>query len=119
MHSIHTSSIIEKLKSAFKLWLAIVPHMPRIHRGTIGARIGNMFLEIIETSYHAYYSSGNAKLEKITSAMIRLDSMKFLLSIAWENKLVQNKQYEELSIQLAEIGKMLGGWKKGMELKSK
>ena len=92
--------------------------MPRIHRSTIGARIGNAFLDIIETAYHAYYASGNAKIEKITTAMVRLDSMKFLLAIAWENKLIANAPYAELSAKLEEIGKMLGGWKRGIETKT-
>ena len=116
--SIHSASIITRIKEAFQLWLIIVPHMPRIHRSTIGARIGNAFLDIIETAYHAYYASGNAKIEKITTAMVRLDSMKFLLAIAWENKLIANAPYAELSAKLEEIGKMLGGWKRGIETKT-
>ena len=115
--TIHTASIVHRLKSAFQLWLLIVPHMPRMHRSTIGARIGNAFLDIIETAYHAYYATGRAKIEKIIYALVRLDSMKFLLAIAWENALIQNKQYEDISLKLDEIGKMLGGWKKGIEAK--
>jgi len=95
----------------------ITIHIPKIHRGTIVSRISNIFLDIIETSYHAYYTSGTLKLEKIIYAMMKLDSMKFLITIAWENKLIQNKQYEEVAGELNEIGKMLGGWKKGIESK--
>jgi hypothetical protein len=90
------ASIIERLKNAFRLWLTIVPHIPKIHRLTIANRIGNMFLEIVETSYHAYYASGNEKLLKVHFLITKLDSVKFLLTIAWENRLIQNKQYEEL-----------------------
>lgn len=44
--------------------------------------------------------------------------MKFLLRIAWEIKILNNQKYATLSEPLYEIGKMLGGWKKGLESKT-
>lgn len=41
---------------------------------------------------------------------------KFLLSIAWEAKLLSHKQYEEIAFKLNDVGKMLGGWRKNIEL---
>ncbi len=49
--------------------------------------------------------------------MTRLDSAKFLITICWENKLIQNKQYEEISTRLNDLGKMLYGWRKDVERK--
>jgi len=97
------------------LWLLIIPHVPKIHRSTIISRISNTFLDIIETSYHAYYTSGTEKLEKIIYVNKKLDSMKFLITMTWENKLIQNKQYEEILKELNEIGQMLFGWKRSTE----
>jgi hypothetical protein len=91
--------------------------MIKLHRATIGNRIGSMFLDIIELSYHAYYATGNEKLSLIIQTMKKLDTMKLLVSIAWEGKLIQNKQYLNLSEELQEISKMLGGWRKGVESK--
>lgn len=34
------------------------------------------------------------------------------MQIAWEVKILDNKKYTALSIPLAEIGKIIGGWKK-------
>jgi len=48
----------------------------------------------------------------------KLDSLKFFLQLAWENKCLANNKYTELSEQLNEIGRMLGGWKKGLEIKT-
>ncbi len=48
----------------------------------------------------------------------KLDGVKFFLQLAWENKCVPNEKYMALSAQLDEIGKMLGGWKKGLEKKT-
>lgn len=91
--------------------------MVKLHRATIGNRIGNMFLEIIELSYHAYYTPNNEKLSLIVHAMKKMDTMKLLVTIAWESNLIQNVHFTELSAELQEIGKMLGGWKKGIENK--
>ena len=48
----------------------------------------------------------------------RLDVLKFFIQIAWENKLIPEDKYIILSEQLHEIGRMLGGWKKGLQSKT-
>lgn len=101
------------------LWMTIVPHIPKTHRSTIGARIENKFLNVLEIAYIAYFTEKEKKVEKISQAILTLDTLKFLLSIAWESKLLSTKQYSDLIEKLGEIGKMLGGWKKGLENHSK
>lgn len=44
----------------------------------------------------------------------RLDILKFFSQLAWENKLIPNDKYIKLSERLEEIGRMLGGWRKGL-----
>jgi hypothetical protein len=39
-----------------------------------------------------------------------MDTLKLLLTILWELKSLDNKKYLALSVKLAEIGRMLGGW---------
>jgi len=85
--------------------------MIKSSRYTIGQRIENKFLDLLELSYTAYFSPKESKSEKISECISILDKLKFLISIAWETKLVANKQYEELALKLDEVGKMLGGWK--------
>lgn len=58
------------------------------------------------------------KSDGLARAISKLDGVKFFLQIAWENKCVPNKQYADLSEELNEIGKMLGGWRKGLEKKT-
>jgi hypothetical protein len=92
--------------------------MIKIHRATIGARIGGMFLEIVELAYHAYYSSPSEKLPIIVTALKKVDVLKLLITIAWEGNLIQTVQFSELTEKLQEISKMLGGWKRGLESKA-
>lgn len=78
----------------------------------MGSRIENKFLDLLEVSYIAYFTEKDKKIEKIENCILVLDTLKFLISIAWEGKLISNKQYESVALKLEEIGKMLGGWKK-------
>ncbi len=50
------------------------------------------------------------KLPWIRLASRKTDTLKVLLMVLWETKSLQDKKYVALSVQLDEIGKMLGGW---------
>jgi len=93
--------------------------MPRVGRYTTGTRIENHFLDLLELIYKAYYASIENKNIIIIESINKNDIIKYLLQIAFENKLIKEKQYLELSEKLHEVGKILGGWKKGIEFKIK
>ena len=44
-----------------------------------------------------------------------LDTLRFLFQLGYESRLISEKKYITLSTPLIEIGKMLGGWKKGID----
>lgn len=96
------------------IWISIVPHIQRGARYTIGTRIENKFLDLIELSYIAYFTEKDKKPEKISGCILVLDTLKFLISVAWEAKLISNKHYEIVAIKLEEIGKMFGGWRNSL-----
>lgn len=93
----------------------IVPHITKGARYTIGSRIENRFLDLLELSYTAYFTEKTAKAEKVSQCILLLDTLKFLVSVAWEGKLISNSQCESISLKLEEIGRMFGGWKKNLE----
>ena len=95
--------------------MGIVPHIPKTARFTIGARIENKFLNLLELSYASYFSEKDKKAEKLSECIFTVDILKFLVSIAWEGKFVSNKQYETMATKMDEIGKMLWGWKKSLD----
>jgi len=92
----------------------IVPHIAKGARYTIGSRIENKFLDLLDLSYLAYFTEKESKVAKISECILLLDTLKFLVSVAWEGKLISNSQCEEVAVKLEEIGKMLGGWKKSL-----
>lgn len=96
------------------LWMDIVPHMPKGARYTIGERIENKFLDLLELAYIAYFTEKDKKLIKISECILITDALKFLVSVAWEGKLISNKHYEDMALKMDEIGKMFGGWKNSL-----
>lgn len=95
-------------------WINLAVHIPKGARYTIGARIENKFLDLLELAYLAYFTAKENKLEKISACVLTLDTLKFIISVAWEGKLISNKHYQEISLKLDEIGKMFGGWKNSL-----
>jgi len=93
----------------------IVPHIPKGARYTIGSRIENKFLDLLELSYITYFTEKDKKTQKISDCILLLDTLKFLISVAWEGKLISNQHCEAVSLKLEEVGKMLGGWKKSLD----
>ncbi len=93
----------------------IVPHIAKGSRYTLGSRIENKFIDLLELSYNAYFTEKDKKSEKISTCILTTDTLKFLISVAWEGKLISNQQCEDIALKLDEIGKMFGGWKKSLE----
>ncbi|MDO8504806.1 MAG: four helix bundle protein [Candidatus Liptonbacteria bacterium] len=112
--SLDKATILSRIKEGYLLWVNIVPHIARGARYTLGARIENKFLDLLELSYATYFSEKEKRLEKIARCIFVTDTLKFLISVAWEGKLISNKQFEDIAIKLEEVGKMLGGWRKSL-----
>ena len=102
------------LKESYLLWLNITPHIAKTSRYTIGQRIENKFLDLLEFSYTAYFTEKDKKVEKISECILILDTLKYLISVTWEGKIISNSQYEQVAIKLDETGRMLGGWKNNL-----
>lgn len=90
----------------------ISPHIAKGARFTIGARIENKFLDLLDCCYIAYFTQKEKRSAKISECILILDTLKFLITIAWEGKFISHKSYGEIALKMDEIGKMFGGWRK-------
>jgi hypothetical protein len=104
--------ILKKLTDAYKLWHAFASDFPRLSRYTLGAKIDALFTDTVELALHAGYAPREQKLAVVQKASAKLDSLKFFLQVAWEIKALDHKKYAALAAPLAEVGRMLGGWRK-------
>jgi len=116
--TIRVPSVLIKAKDAYALWFKIVADFPRTHRYSLGGKVEAYFLELLETIFISLYLPTEQKCNRLVIAVAKLDGVKFFLQLAWENKCVSNDKYTTLSSLLNEIGRMLGGWKKGLENKT-
>ena len=82
----------------------------RAHRHTLGTRIESAALEALETLVEASYS--REKVPLLDVANRRLQSLRYLLRLAQDLKLLATSQYEFASRSLHTIGTELGAWLK-------
>lgn len=111
-HLYNNLPILQKTSDAYKLWHSFLPHLPRLSRYTLGAKVDALFTDLLEFILLAGYSAKAQKLLAVQQASIKLDALKFFLQIIWEIRVLDNKKYIRISESLAEIGKMLGGWQR-------
>ena len=111
-------SALLKAKSAYSFWFKIYNDFPKAHRYILGGKVEDYFLSLLENIFISIYLPLGQKIPRLIIAISKLDGVKFFLQIAWENKCVKDDKYSTLSEHLNEIGRMLGGWKKGLEKKT-
>lgn len=111
-------AVLGKIKESYSLWFRAMADFPRPHRFGLGGEIEKRFLKTMETVSRAIYQLRLEKSRLLAEAIIELDSLKFFLAVAWENKCLSSQRYGDLSERLDEVGRMLGGWKKGLENKT-
>jgi len=97
------------------MWHKYLVNLKRVDRYTIGTKIDETFLELLEFIFRACFAFDKfEKLAMISSAIGKSDLVKFELQIAWETEVIENKIYGALILHLEHIGRMLIGWKKSV-----
>jgi hypothetical protein len=107
--------VIEHAVTVYKRWQEYRDHFPKKSRYTLGDRIDTLFIQILEFLFIASYQNKAEKLPTIVAALKKTDVLKFLLRIAWETHALDTKKYAVISEEMQELGRMIGGWKRGLE----
>ncbi|OGK30119.1 hypothetical protein A3I56_00465 [Candidatus Roizmanbacteria bacterium RIFCSPLOWO2_02_FULL_43_10] len=107
--------IFAKLYEFYKLLSAYLLLFPKAKRYTLGQRIDQMTLDLLELVITAGYTSRDLKLPVLKKISFKLDLLKILLRLSWETKCLDHNKYQQLTALLIEIGKMLGGWIKTIQ----
>lgn len=76
------------------------------------------FIQVLELLQIASYQGKDEKLPTLERALSGIDTLKFLLRIAWEIHVFDDKKYTALSEKLSEVGRQVGGWRKGLQPKT-
>lgn len=94
-------------------------NISRIDRNTIGTKIDDLFLSLLEHIFRATFAYDKfEKLSLVSQSIGKADLLKFFLQIGWEHKTLDHTVYANIILQLDEVGRMLGGWKKNLQEKT-
>jgi hypothetical protein len=111
--------VLLRAKETYQRWHAHLEHISRIDRNTLGVRIDDTFLSLLELIFRACFAADKfEKASTVSGAIAKSDILKFLLQVAWEGKILDHKLYGELLLDLDEVGRMLGGWKRALSNKT-
>jgi hypothetical protein len=106
-------------KEGYKVWHDHLVKVNRVDRYTIGSKIDDIFLSLLEIIFRATFAHDKfEKLSLVSQAIGKADLLKFILQIGWEHKVLDHTTYGKLIILLDEVGRMLGGWKKNLQEKT-
>ncbi len=112
--------VLSRTKEAYRVWHKNLVNLNRLDRYTIGAKIDETFLSLLEFIFRASFAYDKfEKLSIVSQAITKNDLLKFFLQIGWEEKAVNNGIYGSLILLLDETGRMLGGWKKNLQEKTR
>lgn len=96
--------------SSYKYWRECQKHFPKRSRHTLGNKIDNTFVGLIEWISIATYQTPDKKLPTLLKASAQIDLLKCFLQVAWEVRDLDEKKYITVSQQVNEVGRMLGAW---------
>ena len=110
--------VIEHLKSAYKQWILIERNLPKCERFGIGQKVDNLFTDLLDILQKASFSSVDSKISLLGQALSLIDSLRFFIQLCWELKLIPSKQFTLVGQEIEDIGRMTGGWRKGLLTKT-
>lgn len=97
----------------FLTWLLpATNHFPRAHRHTFTQRLLDAAFDLRERLEEANLRRGPARLERLQLADEALSRVRVYLRLAWRWQWLSSGQYEHVAAMVAEIGRLLGGWRK-------
>ena len=108
-----TEMVIFSRTFDFLTWLLPSTNaFPRAHRHSFTRRLLDAAFDLRERLEEANFRQGAARQERLGQADQALARVRLYLRLAWQWKWYSEGQFFQAANQLAEIGKLLGGWRK-------
>ncbi|MFN0084331.1 MAG: diversity-generating retroelement protein Avd [Blastocatellia bacterium] len=100
------------------VWLGPrVEKFPKIYRHTVAARLMGAALDFQEALFDALSQGGTTRQKHLRTADAHLNKLRLYLRLAHRWKWLNDGQYNQISAMVAEVGKLLGGWRKASNQK--
>ncbi|MFA5780467.1 MAG: diversity-generating retroelement protein Avd [Elusimicrobiota bacterium] len=99
----------------FILWIIEkINKFPRSQKFVLGDRIEHYLLDILDMLIEAQYSKEKVAILRL--ANLKLEKIRYLIRISKDLRYIDLKAYEFSASSVNEIGKMLGGWLKSLNV---
>ena len=118
-NSITESNLFHKYTKLYHNSRTRIAKFPKRAQYTVGSKIENTILEMIELSFLAKKKKNrSAEILLVERIDVQLGLLKLLLRVANQEKILNDTGYAELSELAIEIGKIIGGWTKNIKTKN-
>lgn len=105
-------SIINRTQELYEGVQKISEKLPSLKKQTIGRRLEEGILELLELLIMAKHAPVAHKSLYLIKATAKIEIVHFHLRILLNQKLANETRLYQLQASTAEIGRMLGGWRK-------
>jgi len=93
----------------FLTWLMqTIEKFPRSRKFTLGDRIENAALDVLEALIEATYTRDRS--QHLRQANLGIEKLRFLLRFAADLRLIDRRRWEYAARALDETGRLIGGW---------
>lgn len=83
---------------------------PRNVRFTVSDRMFNVILDVSDLIVTAIYS--RERKEVLDRINLHLERLRVYIRLCHDRRYISTKQYGHISVQINEVGSMVGGWRK-------
>ncbi len=88
----------------------IVYQFPKVHRYSLGRTIDSNILSLLELIFEANSLPRPLREAPLIKANSKCELLKMLNRMCFEMQLIESTQYFQMSADLRQIGRELGGW---------
>ena len=111
--------VINRTYELLKWFLRRLEKFPRSHRYGLGQQIEQRLYAVFDGLMRAKYAAGTDKREALTCVNLELESLRMLCRLAHELGMLPHKSQEYAAREMIEIGRMVGGWLRQQQRKTR
>ena len=108
-------TIVVKAYDLNKEVIPFLNSLPKTYKFSIGDRIQNQLLDLLELLTEAVYTPAQEKKLILKKVNIKLEKTRFLFRLLFDLKVISLKKQLFFVEKLNEIGRMNGGWLKALK----
>ena len=111
--------IVHKTYELYRLLHSYEKSISKTQRYTLWQKCENTAISALEGLIQTKYIAQDRRIAQLSRTSAQIDMLRMYLRLALDIKIINQKKYFALQGQIDEIGRMLGGWIKSLNQKTK